>query len=671
MNKKKGTIRTVLVTAVFPVAGGVIAGLLIALFSFAVRIDYPGLIRSGLNSLIGFHVTYDRASFVLLPVPGFQIEKVHIYRSFVDRKPIAVAGKLVFSLSWRSILARSIVLNRIGVHRAEVSLTRSEDGRIAGLSRKKEESGSNLESTILLSLMQIGGVVVHDSRLTIKDEATGGIENFNVDYLSLLYRPEDRSLRFDGRGRVNGDALEWEMAARLPEKYGGFQSLDIRGRCEFRRFSSHLFQGILNRFYLADYTGARVSGFFTFIKKPEDPFIGEARITMAGLALKRGVHFSPFTADFSYRFSNEGSFFQLPRISITWPDVAYLYGNGWLNWTHALNMHFNINATEGNYQSVIDLIQVLRRKTRPPRPGEKIPGRRTFHLDLKRILAFNHNYDTVVGDMVYENWILQLKDFELGIYGGSITGGGSIDYVNKTFSVKAQADHLRVEKLIGPNSITGDLNASMRMFTSIVSKPDFYSRMRASGVLDIRKGELLGYANVMRPVAMLGKVLNVTGPSGKSTEFTRITTRYVIRDGSVYISGLDMTGVGLDAKASGRIGFDKSIDMNVTLGIGGDLWKHVLKIPIIYNGTINQDYPHVDPIWVAAVTVGGAMIIVPPWQPIQGVILGSLASDYIRDAYEGVKSWFSDDDEVQLKRELEKEFQDAPEIKDPSSESVQ
>lgn len=657
---------------ILPILIGIGIGGALVVGSVVSRIDYRNYLRQTVDGLIGYHVAYEDTSFIFFPTPAIQLNSVRVYPNFVIPEPIARADKLVFSLSWKTLFQRSLVLNRIALYRAVVRLVRYPDGRIDfyGINRGpvpiKVISGSevNITSKIAMSILQIGGFVVHDSRVFFKDEASGKIHRFRINYGSLDYQQTARSFNLESRGELDGKRLDLNLSANLPEGEIGFESMYLKGRLEFESLPMSFFQRYMNRFYLADYSGARVNGFVNFSRNPASPYEGNARVTVIGLQLKKGIRFSPFTGTFNYRFSGTERFLQFPTINIGWPETAYLYGNGWLNWTHALNMHFNIHATEGNYHSIIDLIQALRVKSKKPPPGVKVPGRRTFHLDLKKVFAYNHTFDTVVGDMAYENWILNLKDFRMGIYGGYILGDGNINYLKQTFHYNGQAENLNVPNLIGPESITGSLYASMNMNTSIVSGPDFFSKMRARGRIIIKNGELIGYANIMRPVALIGKFMNVTGPSGKSTGFTSITSRYVIRSSRVYISNLDMVGVGLDAKASGSIGFDKTIDMKVTLGMGGDLWKHVLKIPIIYDGEINKDYPYVDPIWLTAVAVGGGfLVIVPPYNPIQGAVVGSLVSDWIRDAYEGVKGWFSDDEEARFKQELEEEFENAPDFK--------
>lgn len=85
----------------------------------------------------------------------------------------------------------------------------------------------------------------------------------------------------------------------------------------------------------------------------------------------------------------------------------------------------------------------------------------------------------------------------------------------------------------------------------------------------MRDGELFGYANILKPLFSLGKLVNILGPEGRSAEFRTLVVDYSIRKEKIMTDALNMTGVGLDAKGSGEIGFDKKMNMWITVGLGG------------------------------------------------------------------------------------------------------
>jgi hypothetical protein len=148
----------------------------------------------------------------------------------------------------------------------------------------------------------------------------------------------------------------------------------------------------------------------------------------------------------------------------------------------------------------------------------------------------------------------------------------------------------------------------------------------------------LGYLNFIKPIASIGKIVNFSGPPGKSTEFETIEGHFQYRNRVVTLETMRMKGVGLDASGSGKIGLDHSINVKITVSLGGMAGK-VIKLPIIYKGIFGKSLPYVDPVWLGSIYIGTIFLAGPVGATVGG-IAGSAASDYIDKAITKVKSFF-------------------------------
>jgi valine--pyruvate aminotransferase len=97
----------------------------------------------------------------------------------------------------------------------------------------------------------------------------------------------------------------------------------------------------------------------------------------------------------------------------------------------------------------------------------------------------------------------------------------------QNFSLKAEVKSIDMKKLLAgissENLITGKMNAKVNLNSRINGKDSFAKYINVNSSFTIKKGELLGYANFIRPVAEIGKFINFTHSNdGKSTAFHSI-----------------------------------------------------------------------------------------------------------------------------------------------------
>ncbi len=230
---------------------------------------------------------------------------------------------------------------------------------------------------------------------------------------------------------------------------------------------------------------------------------------------------------------------------------------------------------------------------------------------------------------IIDNYII-IKESGFRLYGGDIKCRGTvITGKSPEYKLHLTSSGTGIEKLelslSGKSYITGTLDANLEVSSRGATPELLKQNLESRGSLIIRKGELKDYADILKPVFELGKIVNIFGPKGDSTAFDEIRTDYRISNGRIRFSSIKMKGVGLDAEGYGTLGFDGSINVRIVVGLGGVVGK-LIKIPVIYKGVVLKSWPYVDPLWLGSIYVGMVAIPGPP-----GAIIGPTVYESARE----------------------------------------
>ena len=333
---------------------------------------------------------------------------------------------------------------------------------------------------------------------------------------------------------------------------------------------------------------------------------------------------------------------QFISLNVNYENGAIASANGSL--TFAKDIYLNLNI-KGDYADIYKVIYLIVRL-----------------VDFKNIstLNFYSHLKILVNRAVFAPYELKRIDLEFDINNTIITFDiNNADTLSGSISGKAkvvaskhsvyEADislkEINSEELILKYTqvlyVKGKLSTNFTFSSSGNSLDNFLENLNSTGKLEIKNGELLGYANILKPIFSLGKLVNVLGPKGKNTEFKSLSSDYSILSRNININNLKMIGVGIDAHGSGKIDFDRKIDFRIYTGLGGIAGK-ALYVPIIYNGIIPDNVSYIDPVWIGSVYVGAILLAGPAGATVGGVA-GSAVSEYVNRAWEGMKGIFQFD----------------------------
>ena len=600
--------------------------------------SYREWLLSGVNQSSGMKIDYINESLIFFPYPGIRLHDVSIYKNYVLTSPITKAQSITFFVSWKSIYSGKIIFSKVNFDGMEVSISRNKNGSFYILNNSFEASGKENSKGDWHSIFEkfnLEAISLQHCVLNFNDMRFYKKYKFFISDAEISKTDNDHWKGFS-TGYINSpeSILNINFEFRYP-LMSISEDTAFSVKIKSVNFPALLLGDLLTPSFKTNFSNTNISGNYRIEKTAGNIITGEIDAKIKGLALKGGTAFSEmfFKGDIEFDTAKMQMIFK--KSVLNWPSHGYLFGNGIIYIKTGLPMTFNIYSIHGNFHSILDLIQVFRFRFQNSDSGDDRYATRLFNLDLKRVFGYENRFETIKGQVMYNAPIMLLNNLRMTIYKGNIEGNGSVDFRDYSFRYTAEASGINVQDLIknytDAELISGKLSSNIKILTTVNSEPEFFTEMKARGKFKVSQGELIGYANATKAIASVGKLLNVLGPSGKSTAFEYITSDFTINNNAVKLSDLNLKGVGLDANAKGKIGLDSSIDMRVTLSLGGPVGT-VLKIPVIYSGTINKDQPYIDPVWVTSVAVGSTFAF--PANPVQGVMVGSFVSDYIRDFFD-------------------------------------
>jgi AsmA protein len=129
--------------------------------------------------------------------------------------------------------------------------------------------------------------------------------------------------------------------------------------------------------------------------------------------------------------------------------------------------------------------------------------------------------------------------------------------------------------------------------------PELNKGLEGAGHLLIKDGRIEGI-NLLKEAAALLNAIGITNDSGNATLFSRIESNLRVQQGIIVIERLIANSPDFDATGKGAIGFDKTLNLNLSLILSEALSKEIsgfspvgkamtvrgrLSVPMIITGT--------------------------------------------------------------------------------------
>ena len=173
------------------------------------------------------------------------------------------------------------------------------------------------------------------------------------------------------------------------------------------------------------------------------------------------------------------------------------------------------------------------------------------------------------------------------------------------FTAKVAIEGLQLGSLLevvgtGRVSVRGTGSAELEMHGKGLALPEFTAQLEGTGRLFIKDGKLEGI-NLLREATALLNAIGITPDFGNETVFSVIESDLIIRHGVVIIKHLIGNSPEFDVTGTGTIGFDKTLNVNLSVTLSEALSKSIvgsspvakammargrLSVPMVISGTI-------------------------------------------------------------------------------------
>ena len=171
--------------------------------------------------------------------------------------------------------------------------------------------------------------------------------------------------------------------------------------------------------------------------------------------------------------------------------------------------------------------------------------------------------DSMSGQLSVYTDTVQLDSYTLSFYGGTVQGAAALDYAASGLpavaTVKARGINLtQIAKTAAPRArkITGTLESDLRVATAFGRDPR--ATLTGAGTFAMRNGTFEGL-DLKSNLAKMARVLQANVPGG-ATSFSYFGGDLRIAQRRVYSDSLRFEAEGLEVKAGGSFGFNRTLD---------------------------------------------------------------------------------------------------------------
>lgn len=637
------------------VATGIVAGLsgMTALY-IPILVDkelYKNLVLATIKESVDYKIEAGPSALFLFPLPELRISEITIHKDKEsDSPPFARIGEMHIKFSWMSLIFRKVQITEIEIMNGNIQIIKNEKEEF-NVSKPESESAQKSNFLKLVSVKSIALENIHIEYNNIPQKETRKL----YVYRTYMKFPEYlQSFKFNFLGKLDNEKLELSGDIRFRDKNWNFSSLLGTIKIDVDNFDISYFKKYLHIFYNGNFYNSRLKGII-YLSKSEPETINikvkDAVLWNFGLI---GQNFLPqlrLTSDFDYTHKDKKFVFH----SVTADQQGIIRGKGIGTLKLGVDgtLYSNINSDFLDFDGLMKLVKIFSFHLPDKNPDTTFTA--NYNLVATNIKIWGFQVNRCDMELKSINKTYFVKRMEAKFFNGEIVGQGEMAFDHiPTYDFELAYSSIDMDKLIAHYTkdkyVTGQLEGIIKLYLVGKTTRDLFRTLRATGNLTIYKGELLGYANIVKPIASIGKFINILGPKGKSTEFQFLHADYSINDEEIDFKKIKMKGVGIDIEGQGMIGFNKEINMRFTAGLSGIVGK-ALKVPVFYKGVMPKNWAYVDPIWLATVA-GGAILSAPGslfGSPVAGGIAGSAAYEYVRGFWDGVTGIFTKNKEERKK----------------------
>ena len=391
-----------------------------------------------------------------------QLKNVRIGAPTDPERPFGKIESLSATCDFMSLLGGSLILNDVDLNSAQINLTRNPDGRFFPESPDKNASFSKELSIDDLPFLNLKA---KDLKISIKEPISGQLFNVAMSEFALK--------RTKGESKMN---LKFESSANASAKDSGRNAearvsgnIDLQG--DFFKPSANgtfkISELKLGQLFLKQpFTLSK--GIFTLKENTIQTenlsgTWGRSKIRLSGHIVAND--------NFNFIFD-----YSINPIILEELSQAFISGNG-LNFGGSGSASGRIKGTFANFQLTGQLTWPSFRISAP--------------ISNSNSERFVFPFKNVSGNYTYDGRKISITSAEAGIFGGKISGTGSIDTHSSPirFSLSARGRDLRTEQFLGENSSQKNVvSGPANMIFNSSGDSSGLASMYGSGNFDMKNG---------------------------------------------------------------------------------------------------------------------------------------------------------------------------------------
>ncbi|MCB1190750.1 MAG: hypothetical protein H7A23_11345 [Leptospiraceae bacterium] len=614
-------LRKIVIVFVILISIGV-SSLLVPLFQD--KDFYSKLLVKKINESISYQVEFSNYYLKVFPSPAIILTNVSVYHPDRKKEKIVRAENLRIKLSWSLLLFSRIKINEILMSDGFINISDS----LLAKRIKSDPKSSSVNYSKIIGLINVNEITLNNVHIQYVSE--GKTFKIYVSELNMKLEPNYKNF-IQFTGKYLGNTVELQSAFKLGQT---FQEAFMEGTLTLPYLSLKEFKPYLKIFDKADFSKAYIEGTFNFKKSAYSKFTIEANAKLNRFADIWGEVYPTINVVSSMDWDPKNDTITFYSIQANSQKIATNgQVKGEVNYEKDVIIKLDVYA---DYVSLEPLIRLIIAFASLDIPTTKQDVYVDVKFQSKSVSYSNYMLSKCGGSVYVKNRELSLDVDHAEIFSGSFSGIGKITfYRDVKYNFDISVFDMDVNKVISSFTskkyITGKLNSRFTLNSFGIDENHFLKNLKLNGNLKVAEGELMGQADILKPIFALGKVVNILGPRGNYTGFQSIRSDYKVSNQIVYIQSVKMKGVGLDAEGEGTISFGKKIDLRIVVGLGGIAGK-LIKVPIVSKGTFPDYNFYVDPIWLGTVYVAGF------FGGPAGAAASSAASEYVNKAWKGVKS---------------------------------
>lgn len=628
------------------------------------------MLKEKIEHFVNLNVNYESVDTVIFPFPGIQITGLKVEDS---GKRICMVEDILVTFDFRKIFQSEFQIRSIEVRGGEINIERSEDGSFPIQSKFKsdaEEVEQGLEKVeegpkALFSLLpkKIG---IKDVKLVYSDLSNKAINELNISDFDLNIEKDKTSIELKLLGDANKNPFLIISATSLSADEWNLSALRTKTHIELNHFMLSRMGDIIEIFPMARLTDTYLDVNLDIEKKNENIIsLSVERFYIGEIKNRKGEFLPALNLSLNLDINSENSNLILKSSNLQYGNAVNVSLNGSFAKDKKEVSAFRIFSERLDIDPLMYMVKLF--TNIEPSKSIYFKADKNLHskevannaktknelpqinldLDLKKLSMSGKYLSYLKGPIEIKDQIITFKNVQAGIFDGQVFASGNFDLKSKTLTADAKLTSINIEKAIG--SATNDRLLTGRLRSNLVidlrlKQPGRQSpQLKLNSKFHIDKGQLIGYANFIKPVAEVGKLFNFTGNGGESTAFESIDGSVALINSKVQLNSFEMKGVGLNASGSGVYDADGKIDMKFTVSLAGMVGKAV-KLPIIYRGYYGKNFAFIDPVWLGTVYTGTML-----GGPL-GTVIGSMASEKVdatignvKDKFSSIKGFFLDE----------------------------